>query len=450
MIKKIIIFLVLITFFTTFIAFSKSVNNNITEFFWTKPEIISTESTENAYRASLDIDNNNNIHIAWKDKTNYSNSGDDYDIFYKFKPKNGNWSITEVVSTESNGESICLSLAIDNNNNIHIAWKDKTNYSNSGDDSDIFYKFKPKNGNWSITEVVSTESDKDCNCPNLKIDNNNSLHIVWPDSSNYKNSGNDQDIFYKYKLNGGNWSITEVVSTESNEHSLVSSLAIYKNIIRIIWEDKTNYKNSGDDWDIFYKFKSKEGKWSNTEIISNESSENSLSPSFDVDDNGNIHIIWLDRTNFKKSGWDYDIFYKYKYQNKKWSNIEVVSNDSTSNSKWTYLIIKNNTVHIAWSDSTNLSNSGNDYDIFYKFKNKDFNWSNTILASINSSRDSSWPSFDLDSNGIIHMSWWDSNDNWTIYYNIGFIKNFEKEAPTPGFVFIIIIFALLFLIYWRK
>lgn len=50
------------------------------------------------------------------------------------------WSPTEVVSTESTGNSYNPSLAVDTLGNVHVAWDDLTDYLESGTDEDIFYK----------------------------------------------------------------------------------------------------------------------------------------------------------------------------------------------------------------------------------------------------------------------------------------------------------------------
>ena len=50
------------------------------------------------------------------------------------------WTTTEVVSTESNGDSRDTSLAVDSAGNVHVAWHDHTDYAGSGTDYDIFYK----------------------------------------------------------------------------------------------------------------------------------------------------------------------------------------------------------------------------------------------------------------------------------------------------------------------
>ncbi len=47
---------------------------------------------------------------------------------------------TEVVSTESTGDSEFSTISVDDSGNVHIAWEDYTDYGGSGTDPDIFYK----------------------------------------------------------------------------------------------------------------------------------------------------------------------------------------------------------------------------------------------------------------------------------------------------------------------
>ncbi|MFX1555243.1 MAG: PKD domain-containing protein [Promethearchaeota archaeon] len=86
---------------------------------------------------------------------------------------------------------------------MHVAWEDKTNYSGAGNDVDIFYKYKNNGGSWSTTEVVSTESTEDSWYSSLMVDSDGVVHVAWNDDTGYGGAGSDTDIFYKYK-SGGN------------------------------------------------------------------------------------------------------------------------------------------------------------------------------------------------------------------------------------------------------
>ena len=332
---------------------------------WSITEVVSTESTEESREPSLAVDCNGIVHVAWCDYTNYGGSGTDKDIFYKFRDMTGLWSTTEIVSTESTDNSYGPSLDIENDGTVHIAWYDHTNYAGSGNDYDIFYKTRSISGTWSITEVVSTESSSDSNNPSLSVENPDKVHVSWDDNTNYNGCGTDFDIFYKYRDLNGVWSITEVVSTESTSDSFWPTLRVDSDSnIHVVWDDWTDYSGAGVDEDIFYKVKTGSG-WSITEVVSTESNEISYQSSLDAT-SSNVYVSWKDMTVYGGSGADADIFYKSR-DISSWSTTEVVSTESTAQSEWPSLHIDTlGTVHVVWGDMTDYSGAGSDNDIFYK------------------------------------------------------------------------------------
>ncbi len=67
------------------------------------------------------------------------------------EPPAYNWTQTSLVSTESINDTTHPSQAVDSKGNVHVVWVDKTNYSNSGVDSDIFYRYLDREtGNWLL------------------------------------------------------------------------------------------------------------------------------------------------------------------------------------------------------------------------------------------------------------------------------------------------------------
>ena len=273
---------------------------------WTSTEVVSTESTSWSFCPSLAVDSSENIHIAWEDKTNYAGSGTDTDIFYKRYETDAGWTVAEVVSTESDGASSYPSLAVGSDEKVHIAWEDHTDYGGSGGDWDIFYKRYEVGVGWTSTEVVSTESDEDSHRPSLAADSGGNIHIAWEEWT-----GTDSDILHKRYVAGVGWTSTEVVSTESTDDSWESSLAVGSDgTIHITWYDWTDYGGSGGDLDIFYKRYETDAGWTVAEVVSTESTDHSWDPSLGVGSDGKVHIAWKDDTDYGGSGGDPDIFYK--------------------------------------------------------------------------------------------------------------------------------------------
>ncbi len=404
---------------------------------WTTTEVVSTESTDDSRSPTIVVDGSGNVHIAWRDETDYHGSGDDDDIFYKrWNAATATWTTTEVVSTESTDRSRDPTIAVDGSRNVHIAWQDETDYSGSGTDIDIFYKrWNAATATWTMTEVVSTASYNNSKIPTIAADGSGNVHIAWQDETNYSGSGTDKDIFYKrWNAATATWTTTEVVSTESIGAYDTTIAADGSGNVHIVWWDYTNYGGSGGDGDIFYKrWNATTATWTTTEVVSTESTGYSCDPTIAMDGSGNVHIAWEDYTNYSSSGTDLDIFYKrWNAASVTWTTTEVVSTESTDNSgDPTIAADGSGNVHIAWEDDTNYSGSGWNLDIFYKRWNAaTATWTTTEVVSTESTGYSCDPTIAADGSGNVHIAWWDD----TIYGGSFpdddiFYKKFSSPPP---------------------
>jgi hypothetical protein len=339
------------------------------EFGWMGQAVISTESNGDSYAPSMDVDSDGVVHIAWADDSNYAGSGTDRDIFYKTLEVGVGMTTTEVVSTESTTVSWFPSLAVGPDGTVHIAWDDSTNYAGSGTDTDIFYKKYVPGSGWTTTEIISTESTGDSGGPSLAVGIDGTVHIAWTDYTNYGGSGADVDIFYKKFVPGSGWTTTEVVSSESWAWSADPSLTVGTDgVVHVAWRDKSEYGAIGTDFDIFYKKYVPGSGWTTTEVVSTDSTDDSWSPCVGVGPNEVVHFTWMDEDdNYHWSGNDDDIFYRRRIESDSglwpYSEIEVVSTEIYASSSDPCMYVSSDgAVHIAWND---LVLSG-DRDIFYK------------------------------------------------------------------------------------
>ena len=195
---------------------------------------------------------------------------------------------------------------------LHVVWAEEADYDNSGTDSDIFHKMW--NGTvWTEAMVISTESTEDSSQPTVKMDERDgTIYLAWVDNTDYNGAGFDSDIFYK-KWNGTVWSAAEVVSSESTGDVYSPSIAIdSKSNVHIAWVDNTDYPNKpgepyiGTDLDIVYRTIN-ETYWNDTTIVSWDIIDD-CSPVISVDSMDRIHVMWA--TYYQTSaGW-----YQYRMQ----------------------------------------------------------------------------------------------------------------------------------------
>lgn len=378
------------------------------DFNWSLTEVLSAESTGYSQYPRIATDPFGNLHIVWQDRTNYMGSGGDYDIFYKcWNATTSQWMATVVVSTESDGSSYIPTIAVDNVGNIYVAWYDNMNYSGSGSDWDIFYKlWNATTGIWTVTQVISTESDGGSVNPDIAVDKDGNVHLTWQDLTNYSGCGTDYDIFYKcWNVSTSSWSLSEVLSTGTAEPSVTPSITVDLNDnIHIVW-----HQMNGISDNILYKcWNATTGTWTITEIISTESTLQATEPAIEADNKGNIHVTWLDNSPYAGSDIYNDVFYKYlNATTRTWTMTEIVSNESPITCYYpTIAIDPTGHVHIAWYEHLNDQEF-----IYYKYRNTTTSiWTNTELISTESRLLSYRPDIAVDSTGTIHIVWQDTYD----------------------------------------
>jgi len=420
-------------------SLSNSINLNddlilddLSSWWWTPVELISETSTVTAYRPAIACDSENNVHVVWDDlEPDLGGSGVDRDVFYiQYDAQTENWLPLEVVSTESTDGSEYAEIAIDSENNIHIVWKDFTDYDGAGTDWDVFYKQRSSTGTWSTTEVVSTDSTMTIYRPVIHVDAKDTAHIAWSDST----AG--WEVTYKRRTSAGSWSPTIIVSEFSTNTAYDSRIASdTSGNIHFTWADDTDYAGSGLDTDIFYRTLDEDlTTWSPYTIISTESDSTSVSPNIYIDNLNKIHISWTDQTDFDGAGSEWDVFYKYyDPQFDTWHITEVVSTECTAASMELRMVADDSHLYLVWEDLSQYLGVGVDQDIFFKHLDLTTNsWSSLGVLTYDHDADSVTPSIAIDTLGHLHVTWSD----WTDILGAGpgpdiMYRSFVGSPETP-------------------
>lgn len=400
--------------------------NDFSTWRWSDLELVSSESIDVSSAPSFAIDSYDQVHVVWKDISGLGGSSEE--IYYKYRRPGLGWSTTEVISTEGTGFCTLPDIAIDLYDNVHVVWQDQSNYGGAGADYDIFYKmWNASISSWTTTKVVSEESDQNSHHPEIVIDLFQNIHVVWEDYSDYDGSGLEWDIFYKRWGPLSGWTLTEVVSQESLGFSLSPSMDVdKKGNVHVAWNDGTDYLGSGTDNDIFYKYWNVVSQsWTVAEVISPESDFDSTYPVLKVDSVGNLHVSWRDISDYLWAEVGYDIFYKSFKQGTGWTNSEIVSTETTDDSHNPDLAVNDlGQVFVAWTDETDFGSNGIDTDTFFKIRDPVLEgWHSFQILSKESTSDSYSPRLELDRYGNLHMVWFDgtaflgSSSDYDIFYN---------------------------------
>ncbi|MFC1993708.1 hypothetical protein ACFLVI_00415 [Chloroflexota bacterium] len=138
---------------------------------WSAPVNLSHNAGE-SQAPDITVDSKGTVHLVWHDYT----SGN-HEIIYTSLPKDGSWTTPVNVSSNS-GSSGVASLAIDGNDKIHLVWNDDT-----GGHWEILYAAKPVDGTWTKAINVSGTAG-DSGEPAIAIDGEDNVHLAWHDYIN--------------------------------------------------------------------------------------------------------------------------------------------------------------------------------------------------------------------------------------------------------------------------
>ena len=348
-------------------------------------------------------------------------------------------------------------IAVDGSGNIHVVWVDDTiGYWGGGMDSEIFYaKYTAATSQWSNITVISDGfndvwgwNDEWSDSPSIAVDNLGNIHVVWNDYSSgiWHDSYDDAEIMYvKYSVTTSQWSNVTILSdgwdnvwgwnNESSEDPAI--VTDNSGNVHVVWQDRTvgSWTGGIDDNEIMYvNYSVATGHWSNVTIISDTSTgwndDQSADPDIDIDSNGNIHVIWEDKTNGIWGDDEEIMWTMYSSSSGKWLNATVISDGYNNVWGWNTgdcddpkIVVDNSgNAHAVWGDYSNGTwrNNMEDDEIMYaKYSATTGQWSNVTIIS--DGHGGTWwnlgesenVDISADDRGIIHVVWEDgTNGTW--------------------------------------
>ncbi len=270
------------------------------------------------------------------------------------KPNDDNLEPTNVSNNSGNSEN--PSIAVDSKNTVHLVWNDDT-----PGNEEIFYAYKPANGNWS-TPINISNNTHESRFPCIAVDNKDVIHLVWQDNS----PDGYWRIFYSQKTEGGNWSVPETIT--GNYMYVRPKIAIDDSCnVHLIWEYGGYYSG------IRYAMRTLMGTW--TPQLTVIEPIGIMDPSIAVDNQSNVHLTWY---KFDYDSATSDIFYSMKTENGNWSQPENISN--TGQALGTNSIVADNqrNIHCVWGD---MSLPYLTPRTFYREKRPDGTWTNPVTPS---------------------------------------------------------------------
>lgn len=225
---------------------------------------------------TISVDSNDAVHVVWADDT-----PGDAQVYYKRSTDGGvTWGPAKRLTWIS-GWSECPAIAIDAGNTIHIAWHV---YISEPFNGEIYYKKSTDGGTtWSANKRLTFNSGHSL-WPAIAVGSGNAVHVVWHDDT-----PGYYAIFYKGSSDGGTtWTASRNL-TAALSYAMYPDMTIdSNNAIHLVWE--------GSSSEVYYKQSSDGGAtWSPSKRFT-WTAGLSGQPVIALDSSQAIHVIWTDNT----------------------------------------------------------------------------------------------------------------------------------------------------------
>ena len=294
------------------------------------PQINISSSNNNSQDIKLKLDDNENIHIMWGEWNDSTRQYSLTDILYTFN--NGKaWAQPENLF-HSNSQILYISgydFDFDNKNHLHLLWSHelwlKYRYLQNGDSSDIkilrrgafspafriendkihaTFMSSPEQGNNSVYyfcshidsiktdsthllgQLVHTDQNNMVHFPQIVMDYNNRIHLLWHEGLNRCFWPNE--IYHAYSDDGVLWSEAFDVTHNGGASFIPSIVVDSQNQVHIVWVQKQFINSDSSVYNISYAFFNG-NSWSEPKNIF--SKVNSL-PCMAIDGEDFLHIVW--------------------------------------------------------------------------------------------------------------------------------------------------------------
>lgn len=437
----------------TQIKYSKFSNN-----VWSLPINISASPSYPQANAFIVIDSNNNVHVAWEGRTATTSV-----VAINYSKFTSSWS-APIVLTSASASSTNVSMAVDSNNNIHIVYSYNSN--------NWIYYIKSISNVWGAPARVDGATSSGLQTyPSIAIDHNNIPHVIWAGATTtyttiqqvnynsmktgawgtpiiFNNTSTSSKHFYPTICRGIKFFGTTLplvlhqvgtylnVAGDSYNSSYGVKIPTYANITNDIYQGNYlvtdysyDYKSDfiSDYNGILYYICSNSntqlrcyrsinyGKnWADTNFPQ-ISGYDQLQPSFVVDSENNIHVVWNSKDSTHSGG---SIKYS-KFDGISWSSPVLISDANYSSNRPCIAIDSKNNLHVVWSGYGNTSTSY--YQIYYKKFNGQ-SWSTVSNVYLITGYQQSSPKITVDNNDNLHVVWSGYDATSTSYPQIRYCK----------------------------
>lgn len=309
-------------------------------------------------------------------------------------------------------------VVVDSNNNIHVIWADDRD-----DNYEIYYAKLDSEGNKIIEDKRITNAPSYSWFPDIAVDNEDNLHIVWIDYRDgrsaiyYTKLDNDgTKLLSDKRLSISNIGIVQPeqadLAMEHNDAFLNDvehnpTIAVDKNDrVHIAWSALSEENvDIGSNYEIYYALLNSDGITLMNNVRITYAPSESDNPKIALDSFNNVCLVWDDNRNG-----NFNIYYT-KFSKREVIVPEELITNNTSNSREPSIAVDvNDNVIISWGDNRDEDSNQKNYEIYYSKLDKGGNFLVKEERLTYSLGDSYYPTIAIDSNNGVYIAFHDSRN----------------------------------------
>jgi hypothetical protein len=238
-------------------------------------------------------DSQDNIHVVWSDVRDTGQPVSNLEIYYKKLDNNGNNLVDDTRITVAPYYSVYPAIAVDPSDNIHIAWCEEMEFGSIWQE-EVFYTKLDNNGNTLVDDIAVTESDgEESLFPDIAVDSQGNVHIMWIDDRNETGTQQNQDYWYSKLDNDGNTIVDDTMIFFKGEHFRPSISIDSNDLLHVICGSFQGWK--GNTYRQIYRvLLDNDGNIQNPEMRLTNDEGNASHPRATFDSQEDLHIVWED------------------------------------------------------------------------------------------------------------------------------------------------------------
>jgi LPXTG-motif cell wall-anchored protein len=240
---------------------------------WSEVENISPEA-QLSERVKIEADAAGMVSAVWIATDEIGNF-----IQVSSRPRDGNWSVPDKISTASTDFTLKPELTVGSSGQAIVVWG-----INEGEYDLIKSSWRPSEGEWS-DEVTLSLSGQDAKRPQVTVDSSGFATAIWLISDD---SGTDDLVQSSTSLNGETWSVPTNLTDPGFDAGVPQVVVDATGLVTAIWRREDV---NGDDDLIQTSTRARGGEWSTPTDLS-APGERSFDPQVALDSAGIATAVW--------------------------------------------------------------------------------------------------------------------------------------------------------------